>query len=115
MSLCSWHLVEGAKCTGFKVEDSVLRNARLVLGYQGRWARVSKKNYRTGYNPTCSRLHQPQERAIGGWWVTIGWWQFVGGSLLVAIGWWQFPGGNGLVAIGWWQLVGDNWLVTISW
>ena len=71
-------------------------------------------NYRRPDNPTCSQLHQTQERTIGGWWVTIGWWQNVGGSLLVAIGWWQLPGGNGLVAIGWWQsvLVGGNWLMT---
>ena len=42
--------------------------------------------------------------------VTVGWWQSVGGSQLVAIGWvaisgWQLVG---------WQLVGGNWLVTVG-
>ena len=46
--------------------------------------------------------------------VTIGWWQLVGGSWLVAVCGWKFVGGNWLVAVGWlvavvwWQLVAGN-------
>ena len=136
--LCNLLMLERLGC---------VRGPQIQEGAQSDTAAVSEgKDLERGIigpdNPTCSQLHQTQERTIGGWWVTIGWWQFVGGSWLVAvcgwkfvggnwlvaIGWWQFPGGNGLVAIGWWQLVGgsllvaiggwqlvdDNWLTTIG-
>ena len=33
----------------------------------------------------------------------------------IASGWWQLVGGSLLVTIGGWQLADDNWLVTIGW
>ena len=76
-------------------------------------------------NPTFSQLHQTQERTIGGWRVTIRWWQLVGSSLRVevcwwqlvqvSIAWWQWFGSNWLVAVCWWQLVDENWFTTIGW